>query len=93
MITKKLKSRRKVAMKAYRIRDDYVAAHNEPQAIGTWAANFDVDPKTAGVVEEVNPNEVVVHFEQQDGTFQPGTLTEIMPLDGNPEVVIDGDVD
>lgn len=79
-------------MKAYRIQNDIVAAHNEPQAIGTWAAHYDVDPKEAGPVEEVNPAEVPMQFEQLDGSFQDGTVAEIMPEDGmGPEIVAFGE--
>lgn len=79
-------------MKAYRIQNDIVAAHNEPQAIGTWAHHFGKDWRTAGPAEEVNPAEVEVQYEQRDGSFQPGPLTEMMPDDNaDPEVLIEGE--
>jgi sulfite reductase alpha subunit-like flavoprotein len=79
-----------ITMKAYRIRDVIVAAHNEPQAVGTWAAHFDEDPKDAGRIQEIDPAKEVIHFEQDDGSYEPGTLSEIMP-ENDPEVVIDPD--
>lgn len=79
-------------MKAYRIQNDIVAAHNEEQAIGTWAAHFKKDPKTAGPVEEVNPAEIEVQFERTEGEWEAGALAEIMPeADGAPEVLIEGE--
>lgn len=88
------KVRLKSVMKAYRIgrhgEDYFVAAANEPQAVGTLMAHLEEDDaKTLGRCQEVEPRKIVVHFEQNDGKYQKGNLGEIMPSDDVPDVLID----
>lgn len=78
-------------MKAYKIDDYHVAAFNWMQAVGTLAAHLEVEPESLGKAEEVNPKDVVVHFEKDDGTYEPGTLEELMPAGDAPEVMLDPD--
>lgn len=77
-------------MKAYKIKDDIVAAHNEEQALETWAAHFGEDPKAAGPCEEIDPATYMVSYEQDDGSYKDGPLSDAMPTD-NPEIVCTAD--
>lgn len=80
-------------MKAYQIQNDIVAAHNEPQAIGTWADRFGIDPKLSGPCVEVDPLQVEMSHEGRGGRYEPGTLAEIMPeADGDPELLVEGEI-
>jgi hypothetical protein len=79
-------------MKAYKIQDDIVAAHNEEQAVGTWMDYFSEDAKSAGPIEEIDPLTYMINFEQNDGSFELGPLADIMP-EHDPEVIIDSNAD
>lgn len=92
---KTLKRCRKVVLKAYRIpyqmEDYYVAALNDVQAVGTLAAHVEDDATACGPAELVDPTLVPVSYEQNDGSYAPGTLAEMMPFTDAPEVLIDPD--
>lgn len=75
----------------YQMQDYYVAALNDVQAVGTLAAHVEDDPDAVGPAELVDPAKVPVDYEKNDGTFEPGTLAEIMPFTDDPEVLIDPD--
>ena len=74
-------------MKAYKIHDDIVAAHNPSQAITTWAEHFEERIEAAGPVAEIDPTTYIVAYEQEDGTFENGPLTEMMPAE-EPQVLL-----
>jgi hypothetical protein len=38
----------------------------------------------AGPVEEINPAEMEIQIENEDGTWRDGSLAEVMPADGEP---------
>lgn len=92
---KKTAKLRESPLKAYRITmpagDYFVAAANKPQAIGTLMAQLEEDDEhTIGPCAEVNPKQVVVHFEKDEG-YEKGSLAEIMPTTDVPEVLIDAE--
>lgn len=82
-------------MKAYRIpyqmEDYYVAALSPLQAIATLTEHVedDVGDTALALCQEVDPAKIPVSYEKDDGDFEPGTLAEMMPTDGNPVVLID----
>lgn len=78
-------------MKAYKIKDDIVAAHNEAEAIITWAEHFEVEIQTSGPAEEVDPATYIVSYEQEDGSFEDGPLSHLFYEGQTPEVIIDGE--
>lgn len=81
-------------MKTFKIKSDIVAAHGEAEAIKTWAAHFGEDPAAAGPIEEIDASTYMVSYEQEDGSFSPGPLSDMIPNDTEEAfVVIDGDVD
>lgn len=43
--------------------------------------------------KEVNPKKVIVHFEKDRGGYEKGKLSDIMPTDENPAMLIDGEND
>lgn len=78
-------------MKAYKIEEDIVAAHDEKQALQTWANLFEENPADARGVEEIDPATFHVNYEQNDGTFKEGPLAAMMPTDNEPIVLITHD--
>ncbi len=79
-------------MKAFKIQDDIVAAFSVEQAIEIWAEHFGVEADTAGPVEELNPATFLVAYEQDDGSFDDGTLADMMP-ETEPCVLIDAEAE
>jgi hypothetical protein len=77
-------------MKTYRIQNDIVAAHDEQEAIATWAEHYAVEPGTAGPVEEVDPHGFPISIEEEDGSYRDGTLIEVLDLGGKPCVIAFG---
>lgn len=71
-------------MKAFRIHNDIVAAVDEQEAIRTWAQYYERSATQAGPVEDINPAEMEIQIENEDGTFRDGKLAEVMPADGEP---------
>jgi hypothetical protein len=71
-------------VKAFRIHNDVIAADDEQEAIGTWAQYYERPAAEAGPVEEINPAEMEIQIENEDGTWRDGSLAEVMPADGEP---------
>ena len=78
-------------MKAYKIDDDIVAAHDENEAKQTWANLFQENPADIRSIEEINPATFMVNYEQDDGTFKEGPLADMMPTDDEAIVLITHD--
>jgi hypothetical protein len=77
-------------MKAYKIQDTIVAAHDEQEAIATWAKYFDEAPEDACPLKEVDPATFEVNYELDDGSWMPGPLMHLMP-EKEPGVILDGE--
>lgn len=78
-------------MKAYKIKDDIVAAHNEAEAIITWAEHFEVEIAASGPAEELDLATYTIGYEQDDGSFKEGPLSDLLYDGMAPEVIIDGE--
>ena len=78
-------------MKAFKIKSDIVAAPDEQAALKEWIAEFGECRGGAGPVEELNPATYLVHYEQDDGSFEPGPLSHMMPNNEIPVVLIEGE--
>jgi hypothetical protein len=73
-------------MKPYRIGNDIVAARDAQEAIACWAKHYRIPAAEAGPAEEVS-TELDISVEQADGSFRDGTLADVMPVDGEAEIV------
>lgn len=78
-------------MNAYRIQNDIVAARDAQDAIRAWAEHYQAPYNSAGPVETVNPAELEISIEDEDGEYRDGKLSEVMPIDGPAEIVAFGD--
>lgn len=81
-------------MKAFRIHNDIIAAADEQQAIRTWAEYYERPAVQAGPVEDIDPAELEIQIENEDGSYRAGKLAECMPPDADgPQFVAFGECD
>lgn len=80
-------------MNAYRIQNDLVAARDEQEAIAAWAKHYDVDPQSAGPVEQIDPSTFIISVENEDGTWRDAPVAEVMPTAGEACLVAFGEHD
>lgn len=77
-------------MKPYRIGNDIVAARDAQEALACWAKHYRIPVAEAGPAEEVS-TDLEISVEQEDGSFRDGTLADVMPDEGEAEIVCIGE--
>lgn len=81
-------------MRAWRIGNEIVAARDVLEAMRVWLAESNAQSHADGPAEEIDPAQVAIQVENEDGSFRAGTVAEVMPGDdGEPHVVAFGECD
>lgn len=75
-------------MRAWRIGNDIVAARNVIEAMRVWLDDPDAKTRADGPAEELDPEQLTIQIENEDGSFRSGKLTECMPGDGEAAQVV-----
>lgn len=69
-------------MKTFRAGNDIVAAHDEAEAIRTWADELSRPLAEADPVEEIDPAQTALAAEAEDGSRDPAikTIADLLPV-------------